>query len=305
MTYVFQQPDYARTRDYDPTTNSHNWNEGSQDALNLMTGWLTKAEPFCHVRYADGEFWSILGRVGPNADGQEHLPGTLGKDLQLTLRQIADYYVNWQRASGPEFNVLVGGCWGWPTGAKQWLIDNHLLESIPWCPIQCFVDGILGGHTMRFLQELRNMTIRNVRQLYLVANDDVGRLAPSMGAKHVSIHLPRRKREECVSPVEIKTPNTPGWYGMESAYADMPRVHAYLRQTLDPGDVVIWCAGLGCKPTLWCLFRECEGTTHIDCGCLFDGAAGLTSRTWLTNPPDERLTEYREKYIPWLRGEQK
>src|SRR5262245_5933481 len=63
-------------------------NEGAFAALSQLTEWVLTEAPCCHIRFADGEFSSMLGRRGPNADGQEYLPDTLGRDLRETIMRI-------------------------------------------------------------------------------------------------------------------------------------------------------------------------------------------------------------------------
>jgi hypothetical protein len=279
---------WALTRDWT------NWNDNSAEALSLMTSWLKAGEPFCHVRFGDGEFWSILGREGPNADGQEHLGATLGKELAATLFLIESMHTLKQNG-----HTLVGGYWDWPVKAKDWLVKTGLLDKLPWVPIQCFVCGVEDGGTLAFLEALRARPGKK----YLVANGSVGKVAPALGAIHVPITLPRNKEREIRGEIGV-VKQVPGAYG-PGAYEDMPHVERFLRSQLKPGDAVIWCGGLGCKPTLYRLFVDCPGTTHIDMGCIFDLAVGLPSRTWMTEPPDARGKVYREKYIPWLLGKSK
>lgn len=275
---------WALTRDWT------NWSEGSAEALRLMTLKLKAGIPQCHVRFADGEFWSIMGRVGPNADGQEHLPHTLGIELRKTLFAIGCL---------KDPNVLVGGYWDIPVSARQWLVKTGCLEHIQWCPVQVFVTGIDDDTTMDFLNTIRQTAGRT----YLVANSKVAQLAESFGARPLIVTLPEKKLQEITHNNTIYTPNTPGWYGEKNAYTDMPEVVGWLKMVLSPGDKVIWCGGLGCKPALYRMYREYPGTSHFDMGCFFDLAAGLVSRTWMTSPPDARQQKYLDEYAPRLRGE--
>jgi hypothetical protein len=277
-------PGYAASR----TDENHNEHAGA--ALLMLRWWLLKREACCHVRYADGEFYSILGRIGPNADGQEHLPQTLGKDLAASLERISR-----ERKS----NVLVGGYWHVPPNAWTWLVGQGYDKTIPWCPVQIFVDGIVSMETMRFLETVK--AARGAK--FLIANQFVcDAVADALDATPVPVPLPAKKVEEHFGRAAPGN-NAPGYYGGDSAYAAMPEVEATLRAAMKPGDIAIWCAGLGCKPSLYKMFSDIAGTSHFDMGCFFDGAAGLISRTWLTDGrPDHRLIAYREKYLPWLLG---
>ncbi len=271
----FGTPGYAASR-ADP-------NEGWGDALHEIVGKVRSGTPQCHVRYADGEFYSITGRVGLNADGQGFMPDTLGAELHDTLKRIAD-------EKRP--NVLVGGDWRRPLQTWDYLVNNGFHCSVPWCPVQLFVMGIESGLTMDLLVAVRDSPGKK----YLVANDIVGQVAPALGATLVRVNLPAVKiRQLCDTNVV-----DPSGYGPNGAYADMPEVEKFFRTTLADGDIVIWCAGLGCKPSLYRMFAERPLTTHIDMGCFFDLAVGMVSRTWMTSPPDARQKCYLDKYVPWF-----
>lgn len=264
-----------------------NRNEGGDEVLRRLIANIRDGVSQCHVRYGDGEFWSILGRVGPNADGQEHLPNTLGMELAVALKDVG---------RRPE-HVMVGGYWFWPDGARQWLVENDLLCTLPWCPVSAMLTEIATGASVALLEAL----LASSGKRYLVANEQVCRLSPALKAIPVPVILPRRKLLEVTSAKEIATPNTEGWYGFQNAYTSMPTVERLLRNALNPGDAVIWCAGLGCKPSLWRLFREIPGTIHLDLGCFFDLAAGLKSRSWMTQPNDETFITYTREVEPWLK----
>lgn len=283
MIQPFAYPGYARTR-----TDA---NQGGLEALRLMTHRLELRGAQCYIRYGDGEFSSILGREGPNADGQEHLPSSLGFALHSTLTEIAD---------NPNPMVFVGADWQRPQETWGYLVRNSFEDRIPWAAIQPFVLGIESMDTMNFLEKLVNSPGRN----FLVANMYVGTLAERLRAIHINVALPKKKVEELMlGPEALPSPNTPGYYGHDSAYYDMPKIRNRLLGELRPGDKVIWCAGLGSKPSLYKTFRRRAGTSHFDMGCFFDGAVGLVSRSWLDGrPPDSRLTCYHEKYVPWLLG---
>jgi len=238
---------------------------GDLDALRRMTAWLAAGEPFCHVRYADGEFASILGAAGANCDGQPYLPDTLGVELAVTLARIA------VRERGTR--VLVGGDWRRPVEAWDWLTVRHLHRSVPWCPSQVFVNGIMSGDSRAFLRALHALPGRR----YLVANGATGPAVAS-GLDATVVEVPAR-----------------GAYPAGTAHAG-----AFLGRVLAPGDVVLYAAGLGCKPTAWRLFVACPGTSHVDVGCFLDAAAGLRSRSWLQDDEDERVVEYRRSILPLL-----
>lgn len=252
-------PSYSRERRHPDA--------GDLDALERVTGWLLAGEPQCHLRYSDGEFMSMLGTDEPvNSDGQPHLTETLGRDLFRVLLDVA------LGAVEEKGNVLVGGDWRRPAETFDWLKRHGFLSSIPWCPSQVFVNGILSGHLMQFLHAVRHAP----GQKFLVANERVASaVASSLGAH--PIFVPEK-----------------------GAYTAMDWVSVELLHKMRPGAIVLYAAGLGCKPTAWNLYRHAPGTSHIDVGCVFDGAAGLQSRSWLGGEPDAQLLEYRRSVVPWL-----
>lgn len=249
-------PGYARHR--------RHVDAGDLDALRQVNAWLRDGVPQCHVRYSDGEFLSMMGYAGHNCDGQA-LQGGLGEELWESLQSIKNDRFP---------HVLVGGDWRRPPETWDYLQENNFVDTIPWCPSQVFVNGIVSGDTMEFLKLVRD----SPGQKYLVSNVSVGMAAPSLRAHTLTI--PRH-----------------------DAWGSMVKIERSLRYEIESGGIVLYAAGLGCKPTIYELFRSCPGTTHIDVGCLFDGAAGILSRGWLNvKPPDERLIEYNTRYVPWLLG---
>lgn len=252
-----------------------------QEVCAEMVKKVRDSIPFCHVRYADGEFQSILGRTGPNADGQEHLPHTLGRELKDALLLCA---------SNPRF--IVGGNWIKPPNAWDWMCRLGLDKSIRWCHPQVFVGCVKSGETMELLKVIRNAPGNK----YLVANSDVQNVRASLNAHPITVTLPKEKREEILHNLPHRKQYSPG------AYDDMPIVRETLDNLLKPGDIVIWCAGLGCKPSLINTFLKHPLTTHIDMGCFFDPAVGLNSRSWTTMPQDVRWDNYMDDYTPRLLG---
>lgn len=242
---------------------------GDLDALRMLTDWLKARRPFCHVRYADGEFMSILGAKGANCDGQDHRADTLGVELAGVLAEIAALDSEGSRT------VLVGGDWRRPIEAWGWLKSRGYHMRIPWCPSQVFVNGILSGDSLAFLQAVKDAPGRK----FMVANGSV-LAAAAEGVAATAVEVPGR-----------------------NAYDAMPSIEAWLHAELNAGDVVLYAAGLGCKPTIWRLFKNLPEITHVDVGCFFDAAAGLRSRSWLENDEDERLVEFRRTILPWMQGE--
>ncbi len=239
---------------------------GDLDALRLITIWVAANSPCLHIRFADGEFDSILGQSGTNTDGQDYQSGTLGKALHTTLHDLQE------AAKHDRNHLLIGGDW---TGKARrlYMEQQGLLDSIPWCPSQIFVNGLVSGDTLLFLEAVRQRT----GHTYLVANRRVLHVAPSLQA----------------TPIEI--PQRNAWDGV-------PAAKEVLLAQLGPGDLVLYAGGMAMKPLAYDLWQHRPDTAHIDVGCLFDPAVGIYNRSWSTGTPDARLLTYRERYVPWLQG---
>jgi hypothetical protein len=237
---------------------------GDLDALRQLTAWLQAGERHCHIRYADGEFLSILGRDGVNTDGQPHQVAGLPLKLASTLNDIAE---------SDEPNLLIGGDWRRPAEAWPWLVDRGLEQRLPWCPSQVFVNGILSGDLVAWLDAVWEHPDRT----FLVANQAVcDAVAPGLRAIPVPI-VARGAYPESIS-----------------------QACGYLKGEMRDHDLAIYACGLGGKPMIWDLFESRPETSHIDVGCVFDLATGHRSRSWCLDDTDERVIEYRKSIMPWL-----
>lgn len=260
-------PYYARGRGHPDA--------GDLDALRRLTYWLTSGEPFCHVRYADGELKSILGTEGKNTDGQPYLSATVGQELHRSLLALEEV--------GDKSHLLVGGDWSGDPARRQYL---ERFFDLPWCPSQIFVNGIVGLHTLRFLEAVRAFKGYKL----LISNRLVSQVAPALGA-------------QCLSVAMAEASNDLPWIerqlyrlmaGDESPSDKSPSDKS------NSGTLVLYCAGLAYKPLLVQMWRSFPSSTQIDIGCLFDGAVGINNRSWLEGKEDLRLTTYRKIYVPWL-----
>ena len=111
------------------------------EALRLVTSWLSDGAPLAHLRYSDGEFWTILGRQGVNTDGLRMNAGPFGQELAHILRSVS--------TGGWGSRVLVGSDWTIPEH-EAYVRSAGLLESVPWCPSSIWVNGVLSGLLAEF-----------------------------------------------------------------------------------------------------------------------------------------------------------
>lgn len=236
---------------------------GDRQALRLMTKWIRLRQPFVHSRWADGEFNSLVGATWTNADGLDaHAPG-LGDRLRKILFDARDH--------GAE-GMLFGGDWTGPPERRQFLVDHGLME-LPWCPSQVFVNGLPFGETLNFLDAVAEW-IAFERPVILVANQRVAAVADGLNA----------------IPIEIPDRN---------AWDHFDQIAAEVRRVCHPGALVIYAAGMMANVLAHQFFQEVPGTTHVDVGCLFDGAVGLISRGWLEHQ-DDRTAAYYAQVVPWI-----
>jgi hypothetical protein len=247
-------PGYARTRRHD--------NAGDLDAIRRVLAWLREGRHVCHVRFADGEFYNVMG-VGNDYGGHPYVR-ECGDQIRATLLDVA------RGGLPPDRRLLVGGEWEYDPGVWRWIEDHDLQDRVPWCPSQIFVQGVWDGTTLEVLKHVRQLP----GPKYLVANPKVCHaVCGPLGAV----------------PVEVRR---------RGSYWDMPRVRKVLDAGLPEGGIVLWCAGVGGKPVMWEMFKK-YGSSHLDFGHFFDWAAGEQSRSWLAcdNP---RRRRFLETVVPWL-----
>lgn len=240
-----------------------------QATIGQMEKWLDACSPFCHLRFADGEFNSILGTASPNfgsgsnCDGHEYMTDTLGVALAGVLGEIAAKHPN-------HGNLLVGGgCWR-PSAYVDYLREQGCLERIPWVGGQVFGAGIESLATKRFLVKLHDYAGRKI----LVGNAGIE------GAKHF------------LGADFIEIPARNCWLKEAETTAE-------LRKRVAPGSVVIYCAGMPAAVYQWRMWKAVPDSTHIDMGHIFDGIFGRESRKWLRWNNGRRRT-YLAKYGPMI-----
>lgn len=240
---------------------------GDLEALEIVTNWVKDGGPFLHLRYADGEFYSILGAKGVNSDGLAFDSGTLGVELHQVLDDISSGALSGTRA-------LIGGDWTRPEAAVDYLHENGFLRGIPWCPSGIWVNGVTSGHLARFFEAL----LADPRPRVLIGNNRIRGAAAFLRAKFVEV------------------PASASW-------SVRKEINAVLA-TIAKNSVVMYCAGMATEAFAWASWKWRQDLTHLDMGHIFDGAFGVRSRVWLSaDGKCVRRDTYFSRYAPVMRGE--
>lgn len=239
---------------------------GDLTLIEVLTHWVGGGVPYFLGRYADGEFDAMAGRVGTQGDGSLRTR-EIGAELSRVLREVGAFLV-----CNPTAPILVGGDWG-GCDRRRNLAAVHF-GRVPWVPNQPLVNGIVSGEVLGFF---RAMVSRRER-IFLIGNTTLRPVAAPLSATLVEI--PAR-----------------------DSFSARQAVYSRLRDQMQSGDIALYCAGMPSAVFAWDMWREIPGTTHMDVGHFFDGAVGVTSRIWLADEGNERLTAYRRDVVPRILGD--
>lgn len=247
-----------------------------REAMVQITRWLQKREPFCLMRYGDGEFWTATGHPGGgkcNADGNSYdIPG-LREAVKSALLGVAARYPNWG-------NVLVGGSWGAHPSFLELLKQHDLFRRIPWTGANPPISCIGTGETMPFLKALADDPRRKV----LVCKESVRPCCGFMNA------------------MWVRTPDVDTWLEKE-------RIQSEVGEAIGADGIALYAAGQAARPLAWQGFDSIPGTTHMDIGHIFDAACGNEVHSWLWPVEkargNSRWVIFRDEYIPFILGEGK
>jgi hypothetical protein len=247
-------------------------NQGHLETLARLCEWLERGDPFAHLRFADGEFMCItreLPNGDVNGDGSTHFA-----DLGTALGQVL---IAMGAAHPDHGQLLVGGDWAGSPTHFNWLREHGLLRTIPWTAGGVFVDGVVSGAILRWLDALRAYP----RSIVLVGCDEIRPAARFMRASFVPV------------------PHPNAWLATDETMAT-------LRARAQPGDLVLLCGGQAAKVWGWRLWYDSgRAVSVVDMGHFFDLACGRYTRRWHEecDPPwDNRRRIYEETITPIVRG---
>lgn len=207
---------------------------------------LKEGRRFAISRYGDGEFAAILGHSGQNCDGCEYFPN-LGRDLAKTLTSpIGDE--SYFHATGPMAKRQLG------PQIVQWL-EREGVDVAPWHSTETMVEASIEGRLWPFLRQMKQQRVLYVGPKRLHSGD--GTVA-GMFPVHSYIAIPERNAYERI-------------YLIGQALRSAIREH-------EP-TVIGFSAGMIANLLIYDFWNETEATL-IDFGSVWDGYAGLTTRSY-------------------------
>ncbi len=215
--------------------------DGTVD-VRCLAAHIERNEPFIHLRYGDGEWYSMLGRRGRNADGHDFFPETLGRDLRESLDYAATI------SPGGRCYVGLSEFWDHPA-IHVYMAARPWLDRIRWVGASLLPLGLRDFSTRRFFEAVRGYRGRK----YLVANASLALVARGLACTHVVI-----PQVDCY---------------LEIGRAE--RMCAFR----GPG-IMLCCAGMASEGLLARLHRQNPAGTYIDCGHVFDAMIGRLTRAY-------------------------
>lgn len=228
------------------------WPVTVTEPLHWMIQRLNDKQPFCYIRFNDGEFYSMFGlKRSPEGNGEQEYTDALRRDLWRA-------WIGACCGSVEDNRVRVGSWWYEDpshlaaNAAAKFLRDSELYHEVKWAR----------GHIWH-REELE------VRQLCL--GPDLLQLLDLL-----------RARCYLVGPVWM----APVANALQAVMVDVPEHNAHSHDISIPWRFpshsnVLWCAGPAAKLWAWEAWQENVDVNIIDAGSLFDGLCGKVSRNWL------------------------
>lgn len=244
--------------------------------VETFTEHIRACEPFCHLRYGDGEWLSVLGDAGKNCDRHPYHAETMGKELADALVDVGKLHPDNQQ-------IYVGLHCTWHQDRIQpWIAKRGLVDTVRWIGNIELYCGLASLRTLEFLKAVRDYQ----GDVVLVANADLGSIADGLDSRHVVI-----PKVNC--------------------YAEIDRIEqecvSYLRAATDSGYPTIYLvsASMAAEALIWRLWRRAPGNIFIDTGHIFDAMAGIKSglRKYLRTNQQGIMEVIKERYQPMFAGE--
>src|SRR5262249_5381615 len=135
--------------------------------------------PFAYLRYGDGEWLSILGRTGRNADDHDFFPDTLGRELRETFLYAAAV-----RPCTPRFYMGLHAMI-YQDAIRRYLVEHAIARGIDWVSDNLFALGFSDFSTYRFLEAVKRFPGPKT----LIGNGSLAPVAAGLGCRHVVIPL--------------------------------------------------------------------------------------------------------------------
>lgn len=226
---------------------------------------LRRGEPFAYLRYGDGEWLSILGRIGSNTDGHGFFPETLGRELGRILESAARLWPSNDRIY-MGINAIV-----FQDAIRRYLVENDIAYRIHCVSDNLFVLGYRDFSTRRFLEAVNDFRGPKI----LAGNETLAPVAAGLGCRHVVV------------------PRT-------DAYREIDRLERECRFT-GPG-LLVCCAGMTAECLISRVHAGNPDGSYVDCGHIFDAFVGNLSRDYAQDNGDGILDFLFEHYAPLVFG---
>jgi hypothetical protein len=216
--------------------------DGSVSA-ETFAGHLSKSEPFAYLRYGDGEWLSILGEAGRNADNHDYFPETLGLELRGTLQYAAG---RWPR--NDHFYMGLHGVL-LQDAIRRYVVENGIAHRIRWVSDNLFALGFFDMSTYRFLQVVKDFQGPKI----LAGNESLAPVAEGLSCQHVVVPL-----FDC--------------------YREIDLIQEQCR--FRGRGLLICCAGMASECLICRAHQENPDGSYVDCGHIFDSLVGNFTRNY-------------------------
>lgn len=238
---------------------------GWESALDQMTGFLERGEPFCHVRFGDGELNAACGIYDPrpNCDGIVYTD-EIGRGMRWVLQEM--------RMRVDDHFIPGGTCVADVRHAQYLKSIGYRFTIYPfrpdgWVPCHVIVEGVGTLRTLPMIQNI--LRAGKDARSYLVGSR---RLAGACESSLIEVS------DKAINDVESMVDKI---------------------SRLSPGSLVMYCAGTPGKVMAWNAWKARPDITHLDMGHFFDRAYGRDNRMWhdTKNPRRDAYDRYFTKLI--------
>jgi hypothetical protein len=228
-----------------------------------FAGHLSNGEPFAYLRYGDGEWLSILGHAGRNADDHDFLPETLGRELQRTFAYAAGLGPRNQRFYMGLHAIL------YQDAIRRYLIEHDIAYRIHWVCDNLFALGYFDMSTYRFLAAVKAFAGPKI----LIGNESLAPVAEGLGCRHVVIPL-----VDCYREID----------------------EIYQQCCFTGSGLLISCASMSSECVSCRLHEQNPDGSYVDCGHIFDALVGRFTRNYTQGNWDGINDFLNEHYAPLI-----
>jgi len=236
--------------------------------VDTFTKHVCYHEPFCHLRYGDGEFVSALGlRRGTNCDRHGYFTQTMGLELRQTLKDVAALYPDNRR-------IYVGlHCTWHQKHIQPWIVKHKMQNRVRWIGNIALQEGLISLATLQLLEAIRDYPSNG--EVVLVANENLSAIAAGLQAKHIVIPA-------------------------KNCYLEIDRIEKECRCDLhwDLPTIYLVSASMAAEPLIWRLYRQAPHNIYLDTGHIFDAMVGRKIRGYTRKNNNGVMDVINEHYAP-------